>query len=281
MLKQKLRQGAGMKRFLVLVFLVGFSAASFAKGKAMIQRGGASFLFPDHNLFLENPGQFSTSQGVGIQGLYAQQTVGPVTGKAVEASVAAATGRFGIGAAVSRSGTTLDQDANDVAGVGMGFNFGKERFTMGASYQRSIDTAQQGSGVARAAFTYNSPKGIGPSIGVGAGRTLDTGADVTSAIAAIGFMFKDGMSNLSGQVYFPDIDDTSLYTGSLFLTVATSHFYLASGYSYEKSSVDSTHLAQGRLGVVLWDRFDISAIVIHRFVTGVDPVYGGSLRVTL
>lgn len=267
-----------MKKLLVTMFTLGlFASVANAKGNANFSRGGYGFLFPDANSF-NNGGQMAETTGTALEANYTRsnqteyQTLSP--------SIVWGSGRFGLGAYASRTATSLfkaDAAHSDTAGAGLGLSLASGRITIGGTIARSIDVDQTNDGVVNAAINYNGVKGSGFHAGAGFGTTLnsDSGTETRTATLAMGWGF-NGVANFEVDYTFKDLDNTdNNYEAGGYLNLHGSNYYLATGYSYDKPSEQSSVV--GRLGFVM-GALDMSVHASKALVTGQDPNYGASLR---
>lgn len=268
--------------FVVCGMLLAGTAS--AKSGSMIMRGGLGFLYADHNEVTSNPAHISLDNGTALEVSYVRQksTTSDVNAQALTPSIAFGNGTVGLGAFASRASTDISTASvsTDSAGAAGGLSFAKQRLSLGAGYRRVITADPTNSGVITGSFTYNGMNRMGPSIGLGTNYTLNKSSDNTmSAIAALGYAFKDPNNNIEATFEFPDVKTTSSYIISGYFTLMAKMFYFSGGYNYIKDTSTDPHQVQGRVGVVLGTMVDISGIIIHRFIAGgSNPLFGGALR---
>jgi hypothetical protein len=127
-----------MKNLLITIFSIGlFASAAMAKGTSNLSRGGYGFLFPDANSF-NNGGQMAGTVGTAIEGYYTREDQSK--DQTLTPSVVWGSGRVGLGAFVSRNGTSLTGNASahsDSAGAGLGVSLASGRVTVGGSARES------------------------------------------------------------------------------------------------------------------------------------------------
>lgn len=268
-----------MKKLLVTAVTLGlYASVANAKGNANFTRGGYGFLFPDANSFI-NGGQMAQTTGAAVEADYSRsnqtetQTLSP--------SIVWGSGRFGLGAYVSRSATSLFKENathSDSAGAGMGFSMASGQVTVGGTISRSIDTNQVNDGVVNLALNYNGAKGTGFHAGAGFATTLNStsGTETKTAVLAMGWAF-NGMASFEVDYTLKDLDNSgNNYLADGYLNFHGSSYYLATGYSYDKPSEQSSVV--GRMGLVMGS-MDMSVHASKVLVTGQDPNFGASLRV--
>jgi hypothetical protein len=268
-----------MKNLLITIFSIGlFASAAMAKGTSNLSRGGYGFLFPDANSF-NNGGQMAGTVGTAIEGYYTREDQSK--DQTLTPSVVWGSGRVGLGAFVSRNGTSLTGDASahsDSAGAGLGVSLASGRVTVGGTISKSLATGQTNDGVVNASLNYNGNKGQGFHMGGGFGTTLNstTGTELRTATLAMGWGFSG--ANVELDYKLKDLDHTSNnYETSAYLNFGGSSYYVSTGYTYDKPSTNSS--VSGRLGYLV-GAVDFSVHAEHTFVTGSNPNYGASLRTT-
>lgn len=245
--------------------------ASFsAFGKATnIQRGGLGVLFPDHNSFA-NPGQFSVTHGIAVEGLYVRTNQSGGL-QSVTPSVVFGNGRLGLGAFVNRIGTSFASSSSfDFAGVGAGFSLLKQRLTIGASYSTSLD-GLAGSGKLKGSITLQSPTRQGPSLGA----VIESTGSSKAGTIGVGYSFHSNKA-MEANVRFNSFSDLSDFVASGFVNLASQALYLGAGYQYTNLGIH--HAALARLGVVLGGNIDVSLYGGYAFASGSPVTYGGSFR---
>lgn len=246
-----------------------------AFGKATnIQRGGLGILFPDHNSFA-NPGQFAVTYGLAIQGFYTRTDQTP-TSQSVAPSLVFGNGRFGFGVYGARSGNDLGSSASstDVVGGGLGISMLKKRITLGASFDKVLESGVDG-GIAKASLTFQSPSRKGPSIGAVFAAPVNMTGVKNEVTVGFGHSFKSN-TTMEANVKFSDLEDFKNFVAGGYVNLASRVLYLGAGYQFR--NVGTQHAALGRLGVMLGSRVDLSVYGEKAFVTGSALTYGGSLR---
>lgn len=269
-----------MKNLLFIVSVFGLATSiAVAKNSSNLNRGGFGFLFPDANSFI-NGGQMAQTQGTAVEGYYERNDGSDV--QTATPSVVWGSGRVGLGAFVSRTGTELTGNNggnSDSVGAGLGVSLASGKVTVGGTIQRSIDTAQTDDGTVTAALNYNGAKGQGFHMGGGFSTTLNSvsGTDLRTAILALGWGF-GGMASFELNYKLKDLDQTSNnYVAGGYLNFGGNNYYFSSGYSYDKPSNLST--VAGRLGYIAGS-IDLSVHAEHIMADGQNPSYGATLRTT-
>lgn len=262
-----------MQKALALLVLITLSGSAFAEGKSSsISRGGLGFLFSDTNSF-SNPGRFSLMRGRALQFLGTRNPEDST--QALTPSFVYGTGGFGLGVFVKREGLNMivSDRSTDSVGAGLGFNFAKNRVSVGFGVEKSVD-AFADDGVFLATITLH-PAGKGFSMGAGVSTTTNVSPSTRTAHVAMGYAFNP-MVSFEAIAKFNNLTDTNDITGSGFFTLSGQRAYLSAGANYVKLT---KHVeAMGRVGVV-FGAFDLSAIASKDFAFGKKLKYGGSLRV--
>ncbi len=260
------------KSLLAFLVVFGFAMNSFAEQRgANIRRGGFGFLFPDHNNF-SNSGQFSTARAIGVEGIYTRDTSTP-SNQSLGTSLVYGNGKIGLGAFVSRAGTSLTSGGIDVGGAGLGVNLLKGRLTVGASYAKPLSGVTD-NGQVSGNLTLNPPNQKGVSLGVSFARGLTS--NVNSVGGALGYSFSP-MAQLEVDFQLPDLTSTSNFNLQAYLNLNRGMVYFSGGYTLVKTASSLSGVA-GRVGFVLGRSIDLSAIATYTIATGSPITYGGSFR---
>jgi hypothetical protein len=269
-----------MKHLLLIAGVMGLvSSWAMAKGSSNLMRGGYGFLFPDANSFI-NGGQMAQTTGTAVEGYYERND--QVDLQSASPSVVWGSGRVGLGAFASRTGTTLTGDSArlaDSVGAGLGVSLAQGKITVGGTLERSIDGGQVNDGVVTAALNYNGSKGRGFHLGGGFSTTLNSlsGTETRTATLATGWGF-DGLASFEINYQLKDLDQTSNnYLASGYLNFGGSNYYCSTGYSYDRPS--STSTLTGRVGFIMGS-VDFSFHGRKAMTDGNDPFYGATLRTT-
>lgn len=266
--------------FLVTACLL-FSISGEAK-KSMFLRGGQGFLYPDHNSFV-NPGQLARNMGFGMQLAYGVQEVLGTSIQAGTLSASHSGKTMSFGVAATRLGAQFDANGSDSVDAGVGFNLGK-RATLGIRYERQIDEGQVNDGNATVGFNFNPSKSSGVSLGAAYHTTLNAITNVAGATVGIGYSNKDPNDNFELNVYLPDLNSTSAYIASLHGTIASKVVYFGASYIYDNSvGTTAQSSAKARFGYVFGKKmpWDLSAFTTYSLETGVEPLFGATLRAAL
>ena len=261
------------KTFLMLGLVFLSSSFGLGKPRTDLPRGGMGLLFPDQNS-VSNPGQISQTPGSAMQVHYARVNTGY---EEVKPSFVFSSKGWSLSVEATRAGTKVSDSgsSSDSLTLGSGMSFGKQRFSAGVVYDRSIDSSQSGSGTIGGVITMQDPKKNGPSLGLKATTTLGKSTNTKAASVGLGYSFKANNS-VEGVVEFPDTSSTSDYNLSAFMNLGFKIMYLSFGDTYSKGS--ASHLAKGRIGAVFGSAFDLSAVAEHTFKTGQNPLIGATLR---
>lgn len=269
-----------MKHLLLTVLMLGLtSSLAMAKGSSSITRGGYGFLFPDANSFI-NGGQMAQTTGTALEAYYERND--HLQTQEATPSVVWGSGKVGLGAYVSRSGSALTGNEgthSDSLGAGLGVGLGGGKVTVGGTIERSIDAGQTNDGVVSVAVNYNGTKGSGFHMGGGFSTELNSasGTDLRTAILAMGWGFS-GMASFEVNYKLKNLDQTNNnYVASGYLNFGGSNYYVSTGYSYDKPSELST--VSGRLGYIVGG-VDFSVHADHTMTDGQNPYYGATLRTT-
>jgi hypothetical protein len=196
----------------------------------------------------------------------------------LDPSVVYGNGSFGIGGAISRTGTSLSDSASgtDLAEVGMGFAI-KDRLTLGVDFSRVLSANRPDAGVLGATMTWNGAGRQGFSIGLGLTSEIQAiGAAAQTGTFALGYSFMGG-SNLEGGIILNNLASTGNYTLTADYTYGGQVVYLGLGYRYVK--VLAQHRGLGRIGFILSKAIDFSVICSTALQSNSDITYGASLRV--
>jgi hypothetical protein len=265
-----------MKRSLSFAFAVAFCFASsaYADKSTKIIRGGLGFLYPDHNSF-SNPGQFPLSYGMAVEAGYGR-TNGS-SSQTLTPSFVYGNGKVGVGGFYSRGGTDLlGSSASSSVGFGLGVSFLKDKLTLGAKYDTSLESTRTNDGNLAVTVNLNGPQRKGPSLGLGVGTTISAdGGDRQNATASLGYSFRSNNSIEAGLT-FNDIRDTADFSPFFAGTFGSQYLYLGGSYTYAKAAED--HMVAARLGVILGRYLDLSAQASYVLETGGAATYGATVR---
>lgn len=269
-----------MKYLLLITGAMGLvSSLAMAKGSSNLMRGGYGFLFPDANSFI-NGGQMAKTSGTAIEGLY--QRNDQLDTQTATPSVVWGSGRVGLGAFATRTGSALTGDPAsraDSVGAGLGVSLAQGKVTVGGTVERSIDTGQSNDGVVTAALNYNGSKGKGFHLGGGFSSTLNSlsGTETKTATLATGWVF-EGSASFEINYKLKDLDQTSNnYVASSYLNFGGSNYYFSTGYSYDRPTRQNT--LETRVGFIMGS-YDFSFHGKKIMKEGNDPDYGATLRTT-
>jgi hypothetical protein len=258
---------------LFFVLALGFALPAHADRSTKIIRGGQGFLFPDHNSF-ENPGQFPLAYGMAFEAGYTKAN-GAAT-QSLTPSFVYGGGGFGIGAFYARSGNDIGSSAASSAGAGLGVSFLKDRLTVGASYNRSLESVRSSDGNLGVQINLNAPQRKGPSVGIGVESTLNaTLGDTQSARGAVGYSFRTN-DNIEAGIKFNNLRNTSDFSPYFAGTLGSQYVYAGAAYTYHKTLED--HEVEGRLGFILGRYIDLSALASYVLESGGATTYGATLR---
>ncbi|NBX92640.1 MAG: hypothetical protein EBQ85_05335 [Proteobacteria bacterium] len=266
-----------MKKQFILFLAALTAVPAFAANRGSIMRGGYGFLFPDANHFV-NGGQLSMNRGTSLSTEYAKKDLAGVQGWG--SSVVWANGKTGVGAGVDRMGTDLSAaNSVDTLNVQAGASVAQDKVTVGAVYNRSLESVAANDGNLSAQMNISLGKpGQGFVVGVGAGTSLGGATKTQSGTAALGYAFNSGLM-LEGAynvLNWSDAQNNHSYTGSFVYNHAS--WYVSGQYNSATVAATSLDVGAGRLGVV-WGSVDLSAAVTKGLYTGGDTSYGGTLRV--
>lgn len=261
---------------LILVLITAFPA--FAAKRGNVMRGGYGFLFPDANQFI-NAGQAALNKGVSIEANYSRNQ--ETEAQMATSSVAWASGRWALGAAVSRVGMELSNESSSfdvmTAQAGTAWMGGKVSF--GGIYSKSLEAGTAGDGTVGAQLNYHwSKPGHGVVMGLGSTTTLGLTTNSQTGTAALGYAFSSGMM-IEGAYQVDDFSDAkNHYRYSASAVYNGSQWYAAGQYNLITENGSNPDTVSGRLGVVL-GQADLSAQLTKEIFTGGETTYGGTLRV--
>ncbi|NBX75948.1 MAG: hypothetical protein EBQ92_05295 [Proteobacteria bacterium] len=266
-----------MKNTIVVFLAVLMVAPAFADKRGTVLRGGLGFLFPDANRFV-NGGQSALNKGTSLEANYSRED--ETKSQDMTASLTWGNGQAGLGAGVSRVGTTLSEPSTsaDTMVAQGGFAFGGGQFTLGGVYQHSLETGVVGQDVVSGQLNVNLGKpGQGWVLGVGASTTLGRATNTKTGTAALGYAFGSGLMVEGGYQVDDFADSANNYRYTAAAVYNSNAWYGAAQYSAVTQSGTHPDSVSARLGGI-WGKVDLSAQVTKETYTGGDTTYGGTLR---
>lgn len=259
----------------LLVSSQGFAALGGVP-KSSFNRGGVGFLFNDNNSF-NNVSSQSGSHGAAFEVQYGYGS----NVSAAQTSLVWGNGTVGLGAYGNRTGVSLTQASRnvDTVGVGASVALSKERFHVGAKFERPINVRTSNSGIAEGSFTLMNAKGMGFGLGGSYSSQLasETGANLQVLKVSLGYSFRPN-SGMEAIARINDMMNTLNWTAGGSINYADNIFFIGAGYEYTNIGAISTVIA--RFGFIIGKHFDISVLGNYSLVSGSNPFVGGSARLS-
>lgn len=274
-----------MKSSLFTCFVCLFAfvlSSSEAKMSGSILRGGLGYLYPDHNNF-NDPGQLALDHGTGIEVLWETNQGGNQTQKALP-SLVYSNGKIAVGFYGSRVGQSLTNygsyNALDTIGAMGAFSW-MDMVTVGVGYSQNISAGAPAANTLLASVNINSKGGKGVSIGAVASKNL---SPQTATLSSNPYNFTVGVGYAflhNNAIEFDiNLNSNNQYTPEVNFVFGgmSSYVGLKVKYLYQQGN---NYEAEGRLGIIVREAFDISALASYTFTQGSTLTYGATLRLAL